>query len=458
MELTTAANIFKSLDAQLNKTERDYAVSLRYYHNQSDITRKNNGESKANGKKQGEEKPLRNADSRISSNYHQLLVDQKASYTGAKTPTIDVHNDDINKKINDALGDRYGSTITKLIVDASLAGTGWLHVWKDEDGQFRYGVVKPNQITPVYSDTVERKLLAVRRTYEKLDEESGDVYIHDEYWTEEEAVFFKRKLGDGYESMIRDDSIFTTDLNSGDIVAADNVLHHDMGDVPFIRFANNADETTDLSQYKGQIDAFDLTLNGFVNDVQDIQEVFLVLKNLGGQSLDEFMGNLRDYKSIKFETDGDSATGVDTLQIDIPVEAREKLLSMLNDAIYTFGQGLDITKIQLGTSVSGVAVKMMYSALEMKAAKVQAEFEPALNRLVRFILRYYGLKDDMDITQTWKRSMVSNDLEQAQVISNLANVSSAEAIAKNSPIVSDWQEEVQLREEENAGSDSFAPE
>lgn len=458
MELEVAKKLFKELDNPLGKLQTKYDESLRYYRNQNDITKKNDGESKADGKKQQEEKPLRNADSRISSNYHQLLVDQKASYTGAQAPVIDLHDDSVTKRVNDALGDRYGSTISQLIVDASLAGAGWLHVWKDEGGQFRYGVVKPNQITPVYSDTVERKLLAVRRTYKKLDETSGDIFIHDEYWTDKEATFYKRKSSDGYDQMAADNFITTTDVNTGDTVDLGNVLKHEMGDIPFIRFANNPDERGDLDQYKGQIDAFDLTLNGFVNDVEDIQEVFMVLKNLGGQSLDEFMENLRKYKSIKFENDGDPSTGVDTLQIDIPVEAREKLLSMLNDAIYTFGQGLDITKIQLGTSVSGVAVKMMYSALEMKAHKVESEFRPSLNRLVRFILRYYGLKDDMDISQTWKRSMISNDLEQAQVIANLANVSSAEAIAKNSPIVSNWQEEVKLREEENAGSDSFAPE
>ncbi|MDF7636936.1 phage portal protein [Leuconostocaceae bacterium ESL0958] len=458
MELATAKKVFKQMDVPLQAMQAKYDTSMRYYKNQNDITKKNRGESRADGKKQQEDKPLRNSDSRISSNYHQLLVDQKASYTGSQAPTIDLHDDGLNKKINDALGDRYGSTITRLIVDASLAGVAWVHVWKDEAGELRYGVVKPSQITPVYSDTVERKLLAVRRSYQKLDEDSGDVYVYDEYWTDTEAVFYKRPLGEGYDKMITNNIITTTDINTGDVTDQGNVFVHKMGDVPFIRFANNSDERGDLDQYKGQIDAFDLTLNGFVNDVQDIQEVFMVLKNMGGQSIDEFMENLRKYKSIKFETDGDNSAGVDTMQIDIPVEAREKLLSMLNDAIYTFGQGLDITKIQLGTSVSGVAVKMMYSALEMKAAKVESEFRPALNRLVRFILRYYGLDDNKPITQTWKRSMISNDLEQAQVVANLANVSSAEAIAKNSPIVSNWQEEVKLREEENAGSDSFAPE
>lgn len=458
MDLKKAKNIFKQMDVPLQKMQTRYATSVRYYKNQNDITKKNDGVSKADGKRQQENKPLRNSDSRISSNYHQLLVDQKAAYTGAQAPTIDLHDDTVNKKINNVLGDRYGSTITRLIVDASLAGVAWVHVWKDDLGELRYGVVKPSQVTPVYSDTVERKLLAVRRSYQKLDEESGKVYVYDEYWTDKEASFYKRPLGEGYDQMVTNSIITTTDINTGDIIDQGNVLTHDMGDVPFVRFANNSDERGDLDQYKGQIDAFDLTMNGFVNDVQDIQEVFMVLKNLGGQSLDEFMSNLRKYKSIKFESDEGSSSGVETMQIDIPVEAREKLLSMLNDAIYTFGQGLDITKIQLGTSVSGVAVKMMYSALELKASKVESEFRPALNRLIRFILRYYGLPDSMPITQTWKRSMISNDLEQAQVIANLANVSSAEAIAKNSPIVSNWEEEVKLREEENAGSDSFAPE
>ncbi|WP_413627696.1 phage portal protein [Fructilactobacillus vespulae] len=455
MELNVAMKVFKKLDDQLSNVNDKYEISKKYYRNQNDITENNDGDSKADGLKQDKLTPLRNADSRISSNFHQLLVDQKASYCGAIPPTIDVEDDAINSKIKNVLGDKYQSTVQKLMVESSLAGVSWLHVWVDDNNEFRYGIVEPDQIIPIYSDSMEKKLLAVRRTYKKLDETDGNVYIYDEYWTDTEATFFKRKDGDDYSDLQANNIITTMDVNADIEIGKGNVLTHNMGDVPFIRFSNNADETGDLIQYKGQIDAYDIVLNGFINDVRDVQQVLLVLKNYGGADLNEFMENIRKYKSVKFQSD-EGNSGLETVSVEIPVEARDKLLAKLNDQIYMFGQGLDLNKITLGTAVSGVAIKMMYSALEMKAAKLESEYRPSINRLIRFILRYLNEKDNIAISQTWKRSLISNELEQAQVISNLANVSSAEAIAKNSPIVSNWEEEIELRQEEKAGSDPYA--
>lgn len=458
MELNVAIELFKSLDDDLAKKVELYETSKRYYLNQNDITKTTDGESKADDKKPGKG-PLRNHDSHISSNHHRLLIDQKSAYVGAKPPTIDVENEKTNKSIMDVLGDKYQTIIQRLIVDASLAGSAWLHVWKDdEDGKFRYGIVEPNQIVPVYSDSVEKKLLAVRRTYEKLDVKTAKKYTHDEYWTETEAVFFKRAAGASYSELEADNIITSRDKTSGEVKKSGNVFTHNMGGIPFIQFANNSEETGDLSQYKGQIDAYDLALNGFINDVQDVQQVILVLTNYGGANLQEFMSDLRQHKSIKIDNDGDGdKSGVDTLNIDIPVEARNSLMSKLDDDIYTFGQGLNPNKVQLGTAVSGTALKMLHSPLEMKSSKMESEFRPALNRLVRFILRDLGKPDNVAITQTWTRSMIQNDLESAQVVAQLASVSSDEAIAKASPIVEKWPEEIEKRREQQSGTDKFDP-
>lgn len=47
-------------------------------------------------------------------------------------------------------------------------------------------------------------------------------------------------------------------------------------------------QTPDLIRYKGQIDAYDLVYNGFMNDLEDIEQIILVLKGYEGTELDEF--------------------------------------------------------------------------------------------------------------------------------------------------------------------------
>ena len=86
----------------------NYAVTAEnYYKNSNDITR--TGASKIyQDEAQAEINPLKTADNRISVNWHALLVDQKNGYLFTYPPLIDVGNDEINKKITDILGDKFG--------------------------------------------------------------------------------------------------------------------------------------------------------------------------------------------------------------------------------------------------------------------------------------------------------------------------------------------------------------
>lgn len=457
MSVVTAAAIFKETDDLRFYVRNNYRKSMRYYKNRNDITRKNHGKSKADGSQDDSKNPLRHHDSRVSSNFHQLLVDQKASYTGSTPPAIDVDNDKLNDAIMNTLGASYARTVQRLMVDASLAGIAWLHVWVDEDGTFKFAIVSPDEVTPIYNNALERKLQAVRRTYTKLDPADGQVYIIDEYWTDMEVSRFKRLRNTSYEAMIIDEAYQIYDINMPDNVASTNVMPNELGAIPFIPFPNNVEETPDLDKYKGLIDAYDLTFNGFVNDVEDVQQIIFVLTNYGSADLHQFRDDLKRYKAINMENDGDGdPSGVSTLKVDIPVEARNSLLAQLLDNIFLQGQGVNPTKLELGNN-SGVALKYLYSLLELKASKLESEFRPGIETLIRFVLRHLGETeaDDVTIKQTWTRAAIQNDVERADVAAKVATFTSDEALARANPIVEDWSEELKLRQAQQNGTDDY---
>ncbi|MCW0953200.1 phage portal protein [Weissella ceti] len=459
MDLEVAKLVFENTDDQRNKFAKRYKESVRYYNNENDITKKNGGKDKLddNGKENSD--GIRKADNRIGNGYHRILVDQKSQYVGGIVPTFDVEDDALNKGVLDALGDNYDRTFNRLVVDASNAGTGWIHYWvDDETNEFRYATIDPSQITPIYDESLVEKLLAVRRTYEALDTETGEVYIYDEYWTDTTAQFFKREKGKDYDSLMSDERVPVIDVNIGETVEAASELQHDFGRVPFIPFMNNQDGTPDLQRYKGLIDVYDRVYSGFVNDVDDVQQVILVLTNYGeAGSADEFKAKLKRDQVINIEKYGDGdKSGLDTLTIDIPIEARNNLLDRTREAIFLHGQGVDPLRVELGTNSSGVALKMIYTLLELKSSAVESEFRPALSELIRAVLRYLGdaKVDKRRISQVWTRAAVKDETEQADIISKLADVTSAEAIAKANPLVTDWQNELLLREEET-GNDYY---
>lgn len=73
---------------------------------------------------------------------------------------------------------------------------------------------------------------------------------------------------------------------------------------------------------------------------------------------------------------------------------------------------------------------------------LETEFSLGFAELVRFILKYSGYNEDDKIEQKWTRTSIKDDAKIADIISKLSPVTSKEAIAKNNPLVEDWEEEV----------------
>lgn len=455
MELDALKKLIQNTSTSRNDLINNYKQAVNYYENKTDITTRNNGKAELN--KEGKKDPLRSADNRIPSNFYQLLVDQEAGYVASVFPDIDVGKDTDNQKILDVLGDDRALTLNGLLVDSSNAGRAWLHYWIDDDNNFRYGIIQPDQITPVYATTLDNKLLGVLRSYKQLDPEVGKYFTVHEYWTDKEAQFFKTSTTNS--EIIEPYNIITSyDLSAGYETGQSNTLKHNFGRVPFIEFPKNKYRLPELSKYKGLIDAYDDIYNGFINDLDDVQTVILVLTNYGGASLKQFMNDLREYKSIKINNAGNGdKSGVDKLQIDIPVEARDDALKITRDNIFLFGQGIDPANFE-SSNASGVAIKMLYSHLELKAAKTQTYFEHAINELVRAIMRYLNFSDadKRHISQHWTRTKVEDSLTKAQIVSTVANYSSKEAVAKANPIVDDWQQELKDLARDRQGNDPYA--
>ena len=197
-------------------------------------------------KQEKEENPLRNADNRISHNFHGVLVNQKAAYMFTYAPMIDTGSTKANKQISKILGNRYAKICKKLCVNASNCGIAWLHFWTDEQGNFKYGVIDSRQIIPVWTDDQESQLAAVLRSYNKI-EDNGKTYIIYEIWTDTECSSFAQEVSSETAWMyysITDRCII--DLQR----EGDNIFKHDWGRIPFIPFFNNDMQMSDLENTK----------------------------------------------------------------------------------------------------------------------------------------------------------------------------------------------------------------
>lgn len=203
-----------------------------------------------------------------------------------------------------------------------------------------------------------------------------------------------------------------------------------------------------MARIKPLIDAYDKTYSGFLNDLEDVQEVIYVLTNYGGEDLSEFLEGMKKYKAIQLDSSGpDDHSGVQTLTIDIPIEARKELLNITRKAIFDMGQGVDPQQQGLD-GTSGEAMKFLYTLLELKAGMMETEFQLGFNMLIRAICKHYG-KEDVKIIQTWTRTSIKNDGDLVDMCSKSMGVVSRKTILAHHPFVEDVNEELERLSEEN---------
>ena len=267
-----------------------------YYKNRTDILLPETREEE----RQREERPLRNADNRIPFNFHGLLVNQKAAYMFTRPPAFDVGSKAANKQLVRFLGDPFSKTCKDLCIDASNCSVGWLHLWKDPEGEWKYAKVPPEEIIPVWNKSLDRRLEGVFRVYRELDEETGDEYTVYEYWNETECNAYRLKTSDTLD-FLQPYPMFLIDPT---LCEYSESYSHGVGEIPFFPFFNNNTDTGDLDNIKPLIDTYCKVFSGFVNDLEDIQEVIFVLTNYGGQDLREFLQELKTYKTIKVDSGG----------------------------------------------------------------------------------------------------------------------------------------------------------
>lgn len=444
MDLETMKKVIKRYTAGHAEFITNAATAERYYRNKNDILK-----NKPKTQEEDTENPLRNADNRIPRNFHGLLVNQKAAYMFTAPPLFDIGKQEANNRITEVLGDKYAKTTKDLCINASNCSVAWLHYWVNSEGQFEYGVVDSKQIIPIWTSDLNKKLSGVLRVYDQSDDTDGELYTVYEYWNDVECQAFRKKSSDNLEEGLQSYAMFNNFVDGTS--TEDDTFTHNYGQVPFIPFFNNNINASDLVNIKGLIDVYDKVFSGFVNDLEDIQEIIFVLSGYGGTSLAEFLQDLKKYKTVKLD-DQEDKPGLSTITIDIPIEAREKLLEITRKAIFEQGQGVDPQPEAFGNA-SGVALKYLYSLLELKAGLMETEFKLAFGELVRAICKYLNV-ECKTIIQTWTRTAITNDLELATIAAQSKGVISDKTIQKNHPWVEDAdQEERQIKKEQQEAED-----
>lgn len=383
-------------------------------------------------------------------------VDEKIAYLLSKPITYktDAKADPkYSDKIKEILGKHFQYQLEQLGYEASNKGIGWLQIYIDAEGNLKTMVIPAEQCIPYWKDRTHTELDTMIRVYDTTvwEYSTEKIVTNVEVWTEEGVTFYRL---DG--KMLIYDSERSMDAGGPVSHYKNNDTWQSWGAVPFVPFKNNQIETPDIKFVKSLIDGYDQGRSEAANYVEDVKNIIFVLKGYGGVDLDEFMRDINEDRAIKI--DDTEEGGVDTITPQMDITALREHYEQLKRDIVEAGQSVNKDLDKFGAAPSGVALRFMYSGLDLKCNLMETEFKMAFEKLLYFVDTYLQLTGQGDFEKTevelvFNRDMVVNESEQIQNCTNSKGTISDRTIIAHHPYVSDIEEEMKLLKEQKAAEE-----
>lgn len=206
-----------------------------------------------------------------------------------------------------------------------------------------------------------------------------------------------------------------TEADGMEIVGGENYVTF-----PIVPLWANKYKQSEFEGMRENIDAYDLIKSGFCNNVDDASEVYWIIQNAGGMDdidIAEFLQKLKTKHAANVDDDQKAEPNT----IDIPTEAREKLLDRLRADIYEDFMALDTKNLANG-AVTATQIEASYEPMNEKADG----YEYCILEFIKEICRLAGVEDNPSFT----RSMIVNATEIIQNILQAAPYLSAEYVTE----------------------------
>lgn len=440
----TAATFEQIIQLEINEWRNSekrkwMQIGDRYYRNKTDILERKRTVIGADGAK---EIVGNLANNKLANGFARKLVDQKVGYLLGKPISIQLEK---KKQYLDVLNEIFNKDMLRRLQstgkEAVNKGIAWWFVYYDEDGKLSFKKMRSEEIIPLWRDEAHTILDAVIRDYEVVVYEGlRRTTVRKIEWWDANGVRRYTTNGTGLVPDVEagaEGSHFT-------VVSGDKEQPMNWERVPFIAWKYNEEEQPLVEIIKSLVDDYDRNKSDNSNNLEDLPDSIYVVKNYGGTNAGEFRKNIAKYRTAFVETDG----GVDTIGLQINTEAYKTHMEQSRKDIYEFGRGVDTQGVDIGSAPSGVALRFLYSDLDLDASMIETEFQASLEQLRWFIdTHLYNTTgvdySDEDVTFIFNRDM---PIDEASIVGNIkesVGILSDETLVAQHPWVTDVQAELE---------------
>ena len=169
----------------------------------------------------------------------------------------------------------------------------------------------------------------------------------------------------------------------------------------------NVNRQSDIVGNQGTLDGYDLTISGLLNNLDDGEFIYWILKNCGG------MNELDDAKFIEqlklthvAHADGDDGASVEAHNVTVEFEATAEALDRLEKQLFKDFMALKVEDI--GAGATNDQIQAAYEPINQKTD----QFEYCVTEFINGILELAGIEDE----PTYTRSQMSNQSELLEMV------------------------------------------
>lgn len=330
---------------------------------------------------------------------------------------------DVTKEM---LGDDFDQAVYQWAYWAQSNGAAYLyaHIGHEKD-RWEYTLFKKTEFLPLYDEHTGALRGGVR--FWSLD--WGKRPITAVLYTEEGYEKYETKDGKyGLSALEKTENmkpyietVETSDAFGEEVVGTGNLTM-----LPIFPLYSGENRDSALDNLKPLVDAYDMVVSGFANDMKDCAQVYWLVSGAMGmdendkrQMLDRLL--LQHMAVI----DGENSSITPYTQ-EIPYQARENCLKQLRDQMYENFGGFDVHMVSAGETNDHI--EACYWPMDEEADA----FEYQLITSIRMILEMMGIED----VPVFTRNRVSNQKEQTDMILSAVNVLDKQTILEKLPWIS----------------------
>ena len=212
-------------------------------------------------------------------------------------------------------------------------------------------------------------------------------------------------------------------------------------------YANDLHES-ELEGHRESIDCYDYIKSGMANDIDDTSGFYWVLKNSGGMD-DVDLAKFRErMHTVKVATMDDDNASAEAHTLDVPTEAREKMLELLKADLYSDFQIVNVEALS-ASAKTATEIRAAYQPMDDKCG----DFEYLLIDAIQNILALAGIDDE----PSFKWNRIANQTEETNMVMTAAAILGDELTLKKLPFLTPEEVEDRLRDMGDGAMSRYKP-